>query len=72
MSERARANPLLSARRLVFAFAIAFLIGFVDLLFIHLLGIDTLSDLATETLIHGLGLYGALTIIVLFGTDIRF
>lgn len=62
---------MFNVRRLVTAFLITFLILLVDMLLIHLLGIETLADLATETLIHGLGLYGGLTIMALFGTDLR-
>lgn len=71
MLEQLRSSPLFSVRRLVITFVIAFLITLVDMLVIHLLGVETLSDLATETFIHGLGLYGAFTIMALFGMDLR-
>ena len=71
MIEQIQSNPLLSFRRLVFALAVAFVVLLLDMVFIHLLGIETISGLLTQTLIQGLGLYLALTIISLFGTEIQ-
>ena len=71
MLEQIRSSPLVSFRRLVFALTVAFVVLLLDMVFIHLLGITTISGLLTQTLINGLGLYLALTIISLFGTEVQ-
>ena len=71
MHDQLRASPLCSLRRLCAVFVFTVVICLVDILVIQLLGIETLTDLATEVTIHTLGLYLGFTIVALFGTDAR-
>ena len=71
MLEQTQFGPLVSFQRLLFALATASVVLILDMVLIHLLGIETISGLLTQILIHGLGLYLALTIMSLFGTEIR-
>lgn len=61
-----RASPLFSIRRALFTYSLAFLISLSDMWLIHVLGINTLEELLTETLIHGTGFYLGYTFIALF------
>lgn len=72
MIAQLRASPLFGLRRLLVAFVGAFVLCLFDMFFINLFGIATVLDLLEETLIHGLGFYLALTIMAVFGTEIRF
>ncbi|WP_227378330.1 hypothetical protein [Haladaptatus halobius] len=66
MLEQLRASPLLSIRRAVFTYALAFLISLSDMWFIHFLGIITPEELLIQTGIHGTGFYLGYTFIALF------
>lgn len=71
MFEKRHPSPLFSIRRAVFTYSLAFLISLSDMWLIHLLGINTLEELLTQTLIHGTGFYLGYTIIALFNGDSR-
>ncbi|MFC4989119.1 hypothetical protein ACFPFO_15355 [Saliphagus infecundisoli] len=59
-------SRLVSIRRAVLTYSVAFLISLSDMWLTHIIGISTPEELLTETLIHGTGFYLALTLIALF------
>ncbi|MFC6723268.1 hypothetical protein ACFQE1_02435 [Halobium palmae] len=71
MIERMQSSPLLSVRRLLFTYGVAFLISLSDMFLIQFLGINTATELMTQTLIHGTGFYLGFTLIALFDTSPR-
>lgn len=66
MIERLQASPLISIRRAVFTYSLAFLISLSDMWLTHIIGINTPEELLTQTLIHGTGFYLGLTLAALF------
>lgn len=66
MLKQLRSSPLLSIHRAIFTYCLAFLIAMSDMWVIHLPGINTSTELLTQTLIHGTGFYLGYTLIALF------
>ncbi|AWB28339.1 hypothetical protein [Halococcoides cellulosivorans] len=66
MIEQLRTSPLLSVRRAVAASILALLINLSHMWVTHIIEISTPEELLAETLIHGTGLYLALTLMALF------
>jgi hypothetical protein len=66
-----RLDPLFSLRRAILTFGLAFLVVLSDILVIHIGGVTTLQGLIEQTIILGLDLYLAYTVIAIFGTGIR-
>lgn len=71
MATENRLDSLFSLRRAILTFSLAFLVILSDMLIIHISGITTLQGLIEQTIILGLGLYLAYTLIAIFGTRIR-
>lgn len=71
MATENRFDLLFNLRRAVLALGLAFLVVLFDMLVIHLVGITTLQDLIEQTIITGLGLYLAYTLLAIFGNGIR-
>ena len=65
MIERLQSSPLLSIRRAVFTYPLAFLTSLSDLWLTHIIGISTAKEHLTQTLIHGTGFYLGLTLVAL-------
>lgn len=68
LPERMRASPLFSTWRLAGVLFVAFTASLLDLFALHLIGIETISEIASQTIIHTIGLYGGFTLAALFTT----
>lgn len=55
-------RSLVSLPRFVLVLFVAFSAGVLDLYLLHVVGIDTVSELLTRTLVHTVGLYLGLTV----------
>lgn len=66
MLERMQASILFSVPRALVTYSIAFFISLTDVLFIHLVGINTPEELLIQTLIHGTGFYLGYTGVAVF------
>lgn len=71
MATENRLDSLFSLRRAILTFGLVFLVVLSDMVVIHIGGVTTLQGLIEQTIILGLGLYLAYTLIAIFGTGIR-
>lgn len=65
--EQMRASPLFSVWRLVAVLFVAITASLFDMFYLHIIGIETVSELASQTVIHTIGLYGGFTLAALLG-----
>lgn len=65
MFEKMKASPLFSIWRLIAVLFLAFTAVLFDMLFLHIMGIETVSELASQTIIHTTGGYLGLTLMAL-------
>jgi hypothetical protein len=66
MLEFIRLSPLFSLRRLVFCLILTAFVITTDILFFHILDIQTTADTLYQVTINTLGAYGGFTIMTLF------
>jgi hypothetical protein len=66
MLEFIRLTPLFSLRRLVFCLILTAFVITTDILFFHILDIQTTADTLYQVTINTLGAYGGFTIMTLF------
>lgn len=67
LAERMRSSFLFSTWRLVGVLFVAFTASLLDMYYLHIIGIETISGVASQTIIHTIGLYGGFTLAALFG-----
>jgi hypothetical protein len=65
-----RASRVFSTWRLVATLLLALTVSLSDMFLLHIAGIETISELASETTILVIGLYGGFTIAALLGKSI--
>jgi len=68
--EQMRASRVFSTWRLVATLLLALTVSLSDMFLLHIAGIETISELASETTILVIGLYGGFTIAALLGKSI--
>jgi glycopeptide antibiotics resistance protein len=61
-----RSSPLFSLQRLIFCLILTAFVVSTDILFFHILDIQTTADTIYEVTINTLGAYGGFTIMALF------
>jgi hypothetical protein len=70
VSQQMRTSRVFSTWRLVAALLLAFAVTLSDMFLLHIAGIETISELASETTILVIGLYGGFTIAALLGKSV--
>ena len=68
LAERMKSSPLFSTWRLVVALFLAFTASLLDMFYLHIIGIETISEVLSQTVIHTIGFYGGFTLAGLFRT----
>jgi hypothetical protein len=71
MLNQLQSSPLFSFRRALFVLVLASLVVLLDVLLLHLAGIETLAEFSIRTLILAMGLYFAQTVVAVFGTEVQ-
>ena len=66
--QRMGSSPLFSVWRLVAVLFLAFTASLFDMLFFHVMGVETVAELASQTIIHTIGGYLGFTLVALFNT----
>lgn len=66
-----RKSPLFSAKRLLFCLSVVLVVVLADAFVFQLRGIETADEMATQVVIHTLGMYLGLTLVALFDATWR-
>ena len=66
LPKRMKSSPLFSTWRFAGVLFVAFTASLLDMFYLHIIGIQTASEVAAQTTIHTIGLYGGFTLAALF------
>jgi hypothetical protein len=67
---RMKSSPLFSIWRLAGVLFVAFTAPLLDMLYLHIIGIETIYEVASQTIINTVGLYAGFTLATLFGPSL--